>query len=741
MTMRDTEIPDAPKTQCPLSRRAFVTAALAGLAGCGGGGGGSGEDGQKQAASPAPGSNPPPSPPAPATPPAPEPSPPPSPPPVAAPEAPPVSIDPRIVLEAQDMRVMVILKSFHQESRYERYRRLQVIRSSRAELPFHGFDFTAGGVPVPLKGGRYTLHCDGTQIAAVNVTPGETREATFDADFSAVADGWREMTIRGLTGGETSPTWFVFVKKSAGSAAVQAFTPVVRGTYELTQATPGWCAYAKAPGRYAPTPVPLPSRLYPGFSELLPLRELNCMQIVPVRFGDSHRPSRNVDGVTGSFDLQSYFWFDMVAKSPRLPSLDGPRGVGNILMTTHVSIGQAAPDGRPRNTLYVCDPWRIARVTEDGTVTTLVGYRHANLPSYWEDPAEVELVGDWSAVPVERRGFHELWGMAWDERTLGVNESAPPIPAEGNERPHSVGPVMFLTDTQNDRVIKCEFSATSRSTPAKVTEFVTGSQDAWDIVYSNGVIYVSERKAHRIAAYDARTGAYIRTVVQGRPLATVDRNRFVGRLASDAEIQAEPCVAPEGLYKLAGDPWLYFGSLAMKQVRRVNLENGQVEVVCPVPTDINSLYFKIAVSDGTFGPRGTVFVWSWSMRQYGFPFTYLPPGVTFRNWEGEMREWKWFEGRSEVGQWAGFNYATAGAVGNGRLVAGGACEGLLVISRRQPGDRGASEASERGEREFRNRGLNLLYGHFGFGYYGLPLPWGVSPNLDAFFELHGHRRA
>ena len=137
----------------------------------------------------------------------------------------------------------------------------------------------------------------------------------------------------------------------------------------------------------------------------------------------------------------------------------------------------------------------------------------------------------------------------------------------------------------------------------------------------------------------------------------------------------------------------------------------------------NLVPFKLALSDGTFGPRGTVFVWSCSMRQYGFPSTNLPPGYTHRNWEGETRDWKWFEARSEVGQWAGFSCATAGAVGSGRLVAGGACEGLLVISRRQPGDRGASEASERG-REFRNRGLNLLYGHFGFGYYGLPLPLG-----------------
>lgn len=664
----------------------------------------------------------------------------PAPPPEAAPEAPPVSVDPRIVLESQNMRAMVVLKWFHQDSRYERYRRLQVIKTPRAEVPFHGFNFADGGAPTALKGSRYTLHCDGTEIAAVTVTAGSTSSAVFDADFSGVADGWRALTIRGLTGDETSPTWFVFVKRGTGAAPAQAFTPVVRGTYELTQTTPGWCAYAKAPGRYNPTALPVPRRDYPAFADLLPRSEMNCMQLVPVRFGDTHRPSHNVDGITTSYDLQAYFWSDMVAKSPRLPSLDGPRGVGSLMMTTHVSIGQAAPDGRPRNTLYVCDPWRIARVTEDGTITTLVGYRHASLPSYWGDPAEMELVGDWSAIPEERRGFHELWGMAWDERTLVVDEAAARIAAEGNEQPHAVGPVMFLTDTQNNRVIKCAFSATSRAVPPKVTEFVTNSADAWDIVYHDGLIYVSERKAHRIAAYDATTGAYVRTVVSGAALATVDVNRFVHRQADIATIQAEDCVAPEGLYKLADDPWLYFGSFAMKQVRRVHLQTGVVEVVCDVPLDSNATYMKIAVGDGSFGPRGTVFVWTWSNRQYGHPYVHLPPGVTYTNWEGALKEWKWYEESSSLGQWGKFNYATAGAVGNGRLVCGGANEGLLVISRRQTGDRVAGEAVRRGEREFTNRGLSLLYGANGFGYYGLPLPWGVSSNLDAFFAFHGHQR-
>lgn len=36
-------------------------------------------------------------------------------------------------------------------------------------------------------------------------------------------------------------------------------------------------------------------------------------------------------------------------------------------------------------------------------------------------------------------------------------------------------------------------------------------------------------------------------------------------------------------------------------------------------------------------------------------------------------------------------------------------------------------------------GLNLLHGHFGFGFFGLPLPWGTDPDVDAFLHHHGHR--
>lgn len=687
-------------------------------------------DGGARPSTPAPSPTPQPTPaPPPPLPPAPPPGP------AAAPEAPPVSVDPRITIQSVNLASLVIAKSYHQDSRYERFRKLVVLRGDRMAIPFHAFSLASGGAQVTFQSRQYSLLIDGRVVATVEVAAG-AKEAVFDADLRDVQAGWRRLEITGLGGTESNPVWFAY--RLVGSVTEQPFIPVVRGTYELTQRTDQMHAFALAPGRYNPTPRPLTRREYTAFSSVLPRRDMNCTQLVPVHFGDVNRPNINKDGIVSSFDCQPYFWHDMTAKMPRLALLDGPRGVGTISMTTHVEIGKAAPDGRPRNNLYVCDPWRVVKISEDGAIKTLVGYRHrGGMLTHWQDPPSVELVGDWSAIPADRQGFHELWGMAWDERTLVINEAAARIPSEGNDKPHVLGPVMYLADSQRNRICKVEFSATSHATPAKVTEFVRNIGDPWDVVYYDGLIYVTERTSHRIAAYDATTGAYVKTVVQGRPLASVSHFRFVSRLASLTDIQAEPCVAPEGLYKLPDDPWLYFASVAMAQVRRVHLQTGEVQVVCNVPTNGNSNFFKIAVGDGTFGPRGTVFVWSWQNGQFGFPFTWLPPGST---WQGTRQEWKWYEEKPVVGQWTGFVYATAGAVGQGRLVCGGANEGLQVISLRQAGDRATSEAVERGAREFRTRALKLLHGEHGYGFYGLPLPWGVSSNLDAYLEFHGHTR-
>ncbi len=634
--------------------------------------------------------------------------------------------DPRIAFEAIAPDRLVEFTSFHKDSRYERFRKLRVLSGSSAKVRVQAYNLASGGSFNTFNGATYSLLIDGVTRATVN-PPAGASEAEFTVDLTQIPAGWRRLGLDGLTGGECCPAWWVFVKK--GTVTPQTTTPVVRGTYELVMHGGTKHMWALAPGVYAPMPRPLKPRVYTSFSTALRRSDLHCSQVVPLRFGDVHRPNVNSDGILSSYDVQPYFWTDFIAEVPKVPLLDGERGVGTVCMVTHVTLGTAAPPNTgPRNNIYFCDPWRVGKITPEGKITTLAGYRHAGTLSHWEDPANVELIGDWSAVPAARRGFHELWGMAWDERTLAINESAAPIPVEDNQQPHLVGPTMFLADSQRNRICKLEFSASSHGTPPRITEFIANIADPWDVVYANASIYVSERQAHRITQYDATTGAFVRVVVQGAALALIDRHREVVRQGSLVQLQAQTCVAPEGLYLMDG--WLYWSSKAQGQVKRVRLSDGVVETVCGVPMDDNSKFVKLVVGDGTFGPKGTVFTWTWSNAQMGLPTSRLPDGT----------RWTWEDQQGGAGNFAQFVYATAGAVGQGRLVSGGANEGLLVISRRLSGEGPPSAAAVRGAQEYQSRGLHLLHGHAGFGFYGLPLPWGLSSDIDAFLQAQGHSR-
>ena len=73
------------------------------------------------------------------------------------------------------------------------------------------------------------------------------------------------------------------------------------------------------------------------------------------------------------------------------------------------------------------------------------------------------------------------------------------------------------------------------------------------------------------------------------------------------------------------------------------------------------------------------------------------------------------------------------------MVIGGVNEGLLRVTKRLPTDVVATASVKAGAQKWVDMGLNLLHGHFGFGFLGLPLPWGTDPDVDAFLHHHGHR--
>ena len=609
-----------------------------------------------------------------------------------------------------DLARCLVAPGFYFGDRYDRFQEPVILTGTTARLTVTTRNIADGGARIPFGFALpLTLTFDGRAVAAAT-TVAEASSVSFDVNLANLS-GWFRTSVTGAPADWSVLDYAVFIDKGQASTMM----PVVIGSYALVHPfpkTPYVHQFAMVPAAFRPREQPLPQRECPSFSDLPARDKLVMTQLAICRQDDKHRPVRK-GRVLCTANRQDYFWSDVTEKRPWFHMLDGPRGRGTVVCPTHLEVGTAAPPsvGFVGNT-YFCEPQRFGKVSASGEVVTLAGYRHNAPPTHWSDAQQdVQLVGDWSSIPADRRGFRELWGMAWDRRTFAIDEGAQPIPAERNLKPHVKGATAFLTDMLNNRVIKLEFAPTSHLPPPKVTEYLTAAEP-WDLVFVEpNLLYVSERKSHRIVGYDIDTRKAVRT------------------------LQA---AEPSGLYFLDG--WLYYGSLAKKSVRKVNLATGQDIVAVDLTpfVDDNSKYVKLAVSDGTFGPRGMLGVVTWSNIGYGYPNLFRPDGK-------EIDGWLW-AGNARLGpMWPGQGdpapgYATAVAFGFGRMLCGTVHEGLMQLSKALPTDRPLPADYAEGLKQWYTRGYQLTDGHRGFGLYGQALPWGVSPEIDVFLTANGHVR-
>ena len=629
---------------------------------------------------------------------------------------------PKIHTQRLNLASVVCFDSWHASSRYERFQRLVRWTGNRAQVRIIGINLVNGGGANTLGSARYTLLIDGVERASA--APSGSA-AVFDVPLAELSTGWHELDLAGLAPGETCPKWFAYLHRPGAPAP--DLMPVCTGSYELTHAPYPPHSWAWVPTRYTPKAAPLAPRAYPPVTDP---RAVHWSQLVPGDGANINRPNVSAEGIWNTFNQQAYDWLLLIDKLPKLALLDGPRGVGTCSMVTHISIGTGRFEDRPDSPLmlniYATDPWRVFRVGDDGTIKTLAGYRHKGPGGHWkDDKANLELVGDWSAIPEARRGFHELWGLAWDSSTLVVDASAAPIPEEQGRKPHVGNPACVVSDSQNNRLCRIEFDGRSHATPAKVTEFAVNLADPWDVVEWRDEFIVSEQSADRIIALD-KAGKFKRVVLQRDPANparsgnTWTRKAFA--VGAQAQVMAQPCIAPTGLFVL--DDWLYWGSLLQGQVRRVHLVTGATDVACSARTDANSRFVKVAVSDGTFGPRGTVFACSWS--NSGVP-----------EHGGTKSDGAFWQMQRPLPAWATTSYRTAVAVGGGRMYVASAQEGITRISARLPGDVVGDEALYvAGRAEYEARTLRLLHGVAGHSPYGFAAPAG-SAALKHYLQLNG----
>lgn len=669
--------------------------------------------------------------------------PPPAPPPVTGSR-------PTIFIEPVPPGHMIFFSMWHGGGDYTRFQQILEFfptdESSTGVIPFLCSVGGASGAPDNFLGDTYTLLIDDVP-RATTVIESPTSNAEFIAPIGQLSSGWRRISITSNAPVyEPCPTFFMRIQRPGDPEP--DLMPSCRTMYDLNHGYENH-AWAWVPTRYTPTPVPAPLRDCPNFNFVPTGQQLFVEQILPTQQGTIHRPNVTKDGIWTTFNRQNYFLDSLYRRYPDYPVIDGPRGVGMLAMATHISVDR-------HGGAIFCTPGGLHRVSETGHVTTRCGYVYDPHPAYWGDNERpvsepwtprvnpnLKLRGIWDGIPVERQGFFEIWGEAFDKDSLELDMTAPTQinSIDGAvENPHLSGPRQFIPDSQNDRVLLLTYTRDSFTNEPVVTEFITGMSDPWDNVWSKvtgvSTLYVSERKLHRISAWNAHTGEFIKTVVQRDPNlpgnAIVNWDRSITITDGTAEeIRQQPCFIPEGLYIV--DEWLYYASAPQGQVRRTNLLTDEIQVVGALRSS-NALFAKIAVSDGTAFPKGTVLTTTWLANVDGYPEVMLPDGSAAFLTEGIGSV-----PRGKAANAVPMGYSSAAALRDGRIYVSSSSEGLLRFSLLQPGDPIYEDHMMRlGGAEWARIGLDVVYGHNTYGWAGFPLPWKENPYIDYMLEAYGH---
>lgn len=641
-------------------------------------------------------------------------------------------------------------------SRYERYENYLVLIVDAINQEFKVTNVAAGGsVNISFQFPRYGWLINGVERASYKRV-GTERVGTLVGKLGSEADGLTKFELVGYNASGAATqlmTHFGYIDRQ-GKARDDLNTVVQTASRDWeTRAilgSPGIYQYAIVPKKIINTTrvKPLASRYGVPFNTVLPAAMLTRIDYVIPSDGVPNTPCVSLRGITVTENLQPYHWTRLIDKEPSLPLLDGPRGVCTTPFTTALLLGR---NGK----VYGANPWQVWVMDATGTKRTLFGLRHKYQP-VWTEAAltgpEVEWVGapDLSIPPLERFAW-ECWGMAWDARTLAIDPAQPLI---DGAPPHiGLGPVLFLSD-RHGFVLKLQFDGHDRAVPPKVTRWCA-VDDAWGIACDNAILYVAERGRDRIIKISADTGAFLGvfagTDKLGLGAVAATTRLWVG--AGNDITRNKDCVAPEGLLFLDG--FVYWGSLAQGQVRRKKTTGGAIEVCVNVPIDNNSNYVYLTISDGNFGPRGTLFTTTWSIANFGRPIAHLPgagldaDGVTQVT---HSKKWVWQGFATNVlggpgGKWASDGYGSAVAVGRtgSGLPPGDPTYGVLACTSSSgnlsmymqtdltlDGPTFDYAKAKRGGDWYR---LNkqVLHGAYCAGP-NLPLPWGENPDCDYFMS-------
>lgn len=458
-----------------------------------------------------------------------------------------------------------------------------------------------------------------------------------------------------------------------------------------------WATYR--PGRQrSPSPNRHPRKAVP-YSTVPPPSKLWTERLttpLPSYVGFVNRFVRIPEGGITADERQLYYYSDMTTLQN--PQVDGPR---NIAATGHIVSGYVDKKG---NLIATFTEGRIARITPEGNVTTLIGVRlkPGRVIPYWNSKNlgrsqraffnnQYEIVGNFVNGPV---GLIQPWDAIPDKRD-------------------PTGKTLFITDTYHHRIVK----ANLHTNPPTITTYAgsldgkagfkdgVGTQalfdEPWYLAMDDaGNLYVSDRAnfAIRKIAPDRSVTTVVRSSVTPSGV-DVSRNiQIKGRSVDqvrrkylrNGRFGKATLMYPEGM-RFDSHGNLIVAENLTRMIRRVNLKDHTITSIGSSPDAHKDQYSALNLDldvdrNGACGPKDSIYIATFAetgpfrMSPDDGKWNYvIPPYIS-----GGLADIK--QG-APLDQLAPVQYPWLAVCGaDGSLWIGGTGDGIYRITRASPGD-------------------------------------------------------
>jgi hypothetical protein len=598
-----------------------------------------------------------------------------------------------------------------------------------------------GGVAQKLPGPEYGITMNGTEVLRVRPAADGWADVVFVAEDlpASFEDGAYQVDLNEYDGNGNPalmPTGgfvpsFIYLNRH-GKLKDAPWFPCYSSSYQVAR-NGGVFQWAKIPRHYIfdaqgnwlePYSAPLASEPQPdAWTAMLPSTEFTCLQLNPYLKDDHHIMTRDRFGAPAfegahvyliagaNFENKDYWMF---------PSVDGPRGKGRVIHPT---------DAQPSRMLgsHFLDHMSFGHCHADGYVQRHFGWLiDWPYPQYQEEDlikSMRRLIGNWDAVPPEKRGLDRSWTWVWDPRTVKRGTGAPIVNDGRNmngvlEPPHDTGPTVLLARPQphHNDLLEAVYDPQSHQTPPKLRIGIEGLYGPWGVtITEDGIVMITEQFANRISAY---------------------QRNLDGTYTKLWELGGIP--RPQGIDH-DGQGNVYVGSLLMRSVYRFNMETRALELFKPVAWTAKSFFVSVHVNRDP--ETGGVYICASSGNEaanYGNPETWLPDGTKVNPFPASYAPHGWKGGNTAT-------YSAPARTGWRVMVRGGSDVGLLKWRRKRPGDIDFAAAgywdSTGFHRQFTDdagkwnaEGFHLVYGPTCHPSFRIELPRGHSEWADRYIN-------